>query len=228
MSAHDHKVENHELAGEYVLGSLQGDARDRFERRLIDDLDLQREVAAWERRLAPMLESVEPVTPPPQVWRAIEERIETAGRRQATGIWNSLGFWRGLSLASAGLVLALSLTLVLLLPKSGELERIMVVTDNASQAGWIVDTRRRDPMLTVSAVKPPSMPPGKVCQLWLETAEGALMPVGVLPHEGSRKMRIPEAMGRDSRFMVTIESAADAPAARPSKQVVFEGQLISI
>jgi anti-sigma-K factor RskA len=228
MSAQDQTIETHELAGEYVLGTLQGDARDRFERRLVDDVDLQREVAAWERRLAPMLEGVAPVSPPPQIWRAIEARINPVGQRQVSGIWHSLGFWRALSLVSVSLVLALSLSLFMLLPGSGELEQIMVVTNDQSQAGWIVDTRRRDPMLNVSAVQPSPLPPGKVCQLWLETAQGTMIPVGVLPHEGSRRMRIPETIQRDSRFKVTIEADAEVPVEQPSEQVVFEGRLISI
>ena len=42
------------LAGEYVLGSLQGAARRRFERLLVDSPDLQRYVADLEVTLAPL------------------------------------------------------------------------------------------------------------------------------------------------------------------------------
>ena len=65
------------LAGEYVLGTLQGQERIDFERRLQTDIQLQDEVDAWHRRLSPMLDSIEPVTPPEAVWDQISKRIET-------------------------------------------------------------------------------------------------------------------------------------------------------
>jgi anti-sigma-K factor RskA len=43
-----------ELAGEYVLGTLDGEARERFESRLSIDGDAQRAVAQWESRLSPL------------------------------------------------------------------------------------------------------------------------------------------------------------------------------
>ncbi|MES9976852.1 MAG: hypothetical protein ABW094_21570, partial [Candidatus Thiodiazotropha sp.] len=55
------------LAGEYVLGTLQGQERIEFEQRLQTDMQLQGEVDAWQRRLEPMLDSIEPVTPPKAV-----------------------------------------------------------------------------------------------------------------------------------------------------------------
>ena len=225
-SEHD-TSEQSTLAGEYVLGTLQGDARDRFEDDLASDDALQQEVAAWERHLSPMLESVEPVAPPTRVWKAVEARIE-ARPSQRAGLWNSLAFWRNLSMVAATLALGLGLTLLGLLQAPGELERIMVVTNHQSQTGWIVDTRSRDSMLHVSAVQPTPLPASKVCQLWLVTEDGVLLPIGILPHQGSEKMKLPAALGNDSRFKVSIESALAAPVERPSEEIVFEGQLISI
>jgi quercetin dioxygenase-like cupin family protein len=64
------------LAGEYVLGTLRGDARRRFAERLARDPALARLVAAWERRLAPLAESVPPAPPPAGARAAIERRLE--------------------------------------------------------------------------------------------------------------------------------------------------------
>jgi anti-sigma-K factor RskA len=226
MKTQDRQEELFELAGEYVLGALEDRERERFERQLAKDYHLQDEVAAWRRRLGPMLETVEPVTPPAGVWRRIECRIAPRVRQRKTGLWNSLNFWRGVSLATIGLVLGLGLNLFGLLQGSGELQQLMVVTNNQSRVGWIVDTRERDPMLHVRAVEPTPLPGGKVCQLWLETPDGELIPVGILPHDGSRKMRIPAADA--GRFKVSIESADEAPVERPSAEIVFEGSLTSI
>ena len=53
------------LAREYVLGTLQGRARARFDRIRLSSLPAQRAVIEWERRLAPLSASVDPVQPDP-------------------------------------------------------------------------------------------------------------------------------------------------------------------
>ncbi len=62
------------LAAEYVLGTMQGDERIRFEQRLVSDMGLQAEVTAWEERLTPMLDVLDSVQPPPGVWQQIQEK----------------------------------------------------------------------------------------------------------------------------------------------------------
>ena len=64
------------LAGEYVLGTLQGSPRQRFEERLADDPLAAAAVAAWEERLSPLLETTDDVSPPDHLWSAIEARLD--------------------------------------------------------------------------------------------------------------------------------------------------------
>lgn len=52
------------LAAEYVLGTLQGGARRRFEQLLPAHPALQRAVADWERRLNGLAAASPPVPPP--------------------------------------------------------------------------------------------------------------------------------------------------------------------
>ena len=85
------------LAAEYVLGTLHGLARRRFERLLPAHPALQRAVADWERRLNRLAVTSPSVSPSPQVWRTIEQRLFPTPPRQPW--WDSLLFWRGLALA---------------------------------------------------------------------------------------------------------------------------------
>src|SRR5687767_535788 len=62
------------LAAEYVLGTLRGRARRRFERWLLSP-QVGALVKAWEDRLAGLEPQLEPVTPPAQVWRGIENKL---------------------------------------------------------------------------------------------------------------------------------------------------------
>lgn len=59
------------LAAHYVLGTLRGPARRRFQRLLADDAVALAAVARWEIRLAPVAYGVDAVAPPPSVRAAL-------------------------------------------------------------------------------------------------------------------------------------------------------------
>lgn len=218
------------LAGEYVLGTLQGQERIDFEQRLQTDIRLQDEVDAWQRRLSPMLDSVEPVTPPEAVWDQISKRIEPAETKveATTGFWNNLSFWRNLGMITASLVLVLGAALLTTRQQSMEMDSIMVVLNHQSKPGWLVGATRHEPYLKVNAVEPTPLPKGKVCQLWMEDEQGHLHPLGLLPHDGSMQMSLPIALSDQHRFKVSIERTDLLPKQEPSDEIVFEGSLTEI
>ncbi|MES9972439.1 MAG: anti-sigma factor [Candidatus Thiodiazotropha sp.] len=218
------------LAGEYVLGTLQGQERIDFEQRLQMDMQLQDEVDAWHRRLSPMLDGIEPVTPPDAVWDQISKRIEPAETNSETtsGFWDSLSFWRNLGMIAASLVLVLGAALLTTQQRSMEMDSIMVVLNDQSKPGWLVGATHREPYLKVKAVEPTPLPKGKVCQLWIEDEQGQLHPLGLLPHDGSMQMDLPMSLSDQHRFKVSIEQTDQLPKQKPSNEIVFEGSLTEI
>jgi anti-sigma-K factor RskA len=116
------------LAAEYVLGTLRGRARLRFQAWMRGDAAVRRAVSEWETRLAPMAAGVPAVRPPRRVWQGIEARIAglaaprpaasvTASRADTGGFWNSLAFWRNWGLIAAGCVATLVGALALKKPE---------------------------------------------------------------------------------------------------------------
>ena len=63
------------LAAEYVLGTLRGAARSRFETLLPAHPALRAAVTQWQLRLHPLAASVAEVQPPSHVWPRIEARL---------------------------------------------------------------------------------------------------------------------------------------------------------
>lgn len=62
-------------AAEYVLGVLPvGEAR-LVEREMLHDPQLAQAVSRWEQRLAPLASTIQPVTPPAEVWARIESDL---------------------------------------------------------------------------------------------------------------------------------------------------------
>ncbi|MGQ3058039.1 MAG: anti-sigma factor [Nevskia sp.] len=66
------------LAAEYVLGTLRGRARHRFERLARSETAVRSEIRFWESRLAGLAADLEPKSPPPSVWFALQHRIDSA------------------------------------------------------------------------------------------------------------------------------------------------------
>src|SRR5688572_8104937 len=99
------------LAAEYVLGTLRGGARLRFQAWLREDAALRGAVAEWEQRLIPMANAVPEISPPRRVWRNIQSRIAPDGETKA-GWWESLAFWRGWGLLVTGFAAALMITVI--------------------------------------------------------------------------------------------------------------------
>ncbi len=104
------------LAAEYVLGTLAGRARRRFEAWLKQDAALRITVNQWETRLTPMAAAIEEVMPPKRVWERVSAAIAPKGApTKALGastagvpsLWESLAFWRGFGLTAAGAAAAL-------------------------------------------------------------------------------------------------------------------------
>lgn len=86
------------LAGEYVLGTLRGAARDEFAARLAREPDLAEAVAGWEQRLNPVAQSLPSAKLPPDLWARIERGIAmsdafagTQTVRAGEGEWLPLG-----------------------------------------------------------------------------------------------------------------------------------------
>ncbi len=217
-----------EMAGEYVLGTMPGAERASFEQIMAADLGLQAEVSAWEERLSPMLDLVEPVQPPVGLWSQVEQQLQIGERpEQKSGFWDSLVFWRNLGMIAATLVLVLGLT-IFGIQNDPAMDQLLMVTGDKAQVQWVVGTTSQANRLQVKAIAPPELPSGMVCQLWMENPDGMLKPVGVLPHTGIQSMQIPAKLYSDSRFKVSIESAISLPIIKPSDKFVFEGRLTEI
>jgi anti-sigma-K factor RskA len=117
MDLHRHAGLVDQLAAEYTLGVLRGGSRRRFESISQHDPVIRLAVETWRLRLAAMAELGPAVAPPPEIWPAIERRLNLAqARRDATAArpvtpvpvvtrpkpnwFENLSFWRGWSIAA--------------------------------------------------------------------------------------------------------------------------------
>lgn len=224
------------LAGEYVLGTLAGPARRRFERLLRDDFALRDVVDAWERRLGPLVDAVPAVEPPAYVWREIEQRVAPRAR---TGLWQRVGFWRPLALAASTAFVVLVGYLLTLsthetptpVAKAPAAEYVAVLHDQKAQPVWIVSAADFT-TITVKVVAPPPREAGKDYELWLLPGNNqAPRSLGLLPTDGSKTVAVPAqlrtAMAAGKVLAVSVEPTGGSPTGLPTGPVLYQGLLVT-
>ncbi len=217
----------HALAAEYVLGTLRGRARSRFEAIARRDPEVAAIVRTWENRVTPLAEGVAPVEPPGRVWRGIEARIGT--RQARTGIWSSVFFWRTLA---AALTVLLVVALVAVAPQRHPEEPMMVAVLSANDAlPRAVVMQPAPDQLRVRIVKPWGNMEGLSLELWALPKEGAPRSLGLLANASDREtlIRMPGGSLHDVKALaVTMEPVGGSPTKQPTGSPVCTGAIASM
>ena len=211
------------LAAAYVLGTLAGAARRRFERLARERGDVALAVSAWEQRLGSLAQAVSPVPAPGRVWHAIEQRTRPAApRSSASGRkWLPAGF--GLGGLAAGMVATLALLYVtpalflsadqVALRSGGKLPQSYVglLTDAQGNGKLLVSSLRHGRTMTVKVIGPVAPPPaGQRLVLWAVPAQGSPFVLGDVPASGSATTQLPgtseQLLAKVTKLAVTLES----------------------
>src|SRR5262249_2721799 len=78
------------LAAEYVLGTLRGPARRRFEKLRVSVPLADERCRFWAQNLMALARGLQPVQPPPHVWQGIRTRlglVESPRRPRIARVW---------------------------------------------------------------------------------------------------------------------------------------------
>jgi anti-sigma-K factor RskA len=220
------------LASEYVLGTLKGAARRRFEDHLQRDAALRSNVAQWEAHLSPLTERLLPVTPHARVWKKIESRIDglnaaAAPDKKSSGLWENLAFWRAFGLGASGLAAALMAAVFLAKPVDQSPMLTAVLAEDNNVARVFIE-QPKSGMLMVKMVKPWKTMNGMALQLWVVPKEGAPRSLGVINDTGETKLVL---VGMDEKlsgglvFAVSKEPPGGSPTGQPTGSVMCKGAI---
>ncbi len=148
-------------AAEYVLGVLSEQDRAVFERLLRSDEDARQAVADWERRLDPLNQTTPQVTPSPQVFEQIIDRIDldeltSSGKSISSNVIElkeDVRFWKTAMVAGMATVAAIAAALFIHIGKplldSGaptpaqvaQISTVTVLEDESGQPIWALNYR---------------------------------------------------------------------------------------
>ncbi|MES2319523.1 MAG: anti-sigma factor [Pseudomonadota bacterium] len=221
------------LAAEYVLGTLRGGARRRFEGWMHQDADLRNITAQWQQRLAPMAEFAGDVQPPRSVWSGIERRL---GLKQTPAGWkfwlnNQLAFWRGLGLISTSLA-AMLIVMVLSnrAPDAANIAYVATLTDEKAQTAMVLTADSGRHTLDVHLVSSAQIAADKSLELWAVPKSGKPRSLGVMVAKRGR-FRLPDyAISGDVAVLaVTLEPKGGSPDPNgPTGPILFKGNWVTL
>lgn len=239
MNIQHNQALQEKLASEYVLGTLKGGARRRFEKLLRDSAALRRTVSEWQDRLHPMAEFAPVVQPSPLVWKAIAARLDlqqfdAAGKRS---FWQMLGanlsFWRGLGITSTALATILVAVLVTkqVQPIAPVTSYVAMLANDKAQPVAIVTGDAKRKQLTVKLVLAQNVAADKSLELWAVPKEGPPRSLGLVADKGTITLPLPENATPQSipLLAVTLEPKGGSPNPNgPTGPIVFKGAWLQI
>lgn len=235
------------LAGEYVLGSLKGAARRRFERLLATESAVQAEVARWQARLQPLADRLEPVEPARRVWSRIEARIgsraEAVPMPTSAGVLGALvsAWWRRLAFASSALAGVLVAVLFLRAPPperppqtvavapAWDMWSVLLSTDNKPQI--IVCAEKSKRYLWVMVNRPQAIAADRSLELWMLPEGGQPRSLGLVPADGVHKIELAttvgERLGQVPALAISLEPAGGSKTGLPTGPVLYTGAVLT-
>ncbi|MFM0740888.1 anti-sigma factor [Paraburkholderia xenovorans] len=244
------------LAAEYVLGTLRGGARRRFQRYADHDTAVRRAVDEWQRRISPMAELAEPRMPPAAVWDAIERRLGLAATREAArprsvvetpsrSIFENLAFWRGWAIGVTGFAaVAVVVAIRSLLPATtapatapvvaqqpeAAVTHVAVLNNKEAHPVMLVAWDETHSTMTLHPLGKVDLPPGKAMELWGIPANGHPVSLGLLPDSASGKVGAGQQKPENyAALAVSIEAPGGSPDHNaPTGPVVFSGKLLPV
>lgn len=226
------------LAGEYVLGTLQGRARQRFA-QLVDQRGyLRNAVNQWEQRLDPLITQITVQSPPNRVWRNISRELDLisnqSGRIRLIDFWNNILLWRTTTF-TAMVFLVLSLLYSWLpQPQPSGAPSYLAVLKSKQDAPMFVATASLSPMqMKVMMMDESVMYPNKDLELWCVMKQsGEAWSLGVLARKKETVFAMNQnewrLMGDISSLTVSVEPMGGSPTGRPTGSVVYTGELMSL
>ncbi|HBS26722.1 MAG TPA: hypothetical protein DD827_06285 [Gammaproteobacteria bacterium] len=234
------------LSAEYVLGTLTGKARTRFEKLMHERPYIQYSVDLWQDRFGSAVEFLPEEKPPRHVWESIQKEIShrhssaysPQDKSAATEsgwlarLFGGAGVWK---VATA--VMSLVLAIMVLSPEKHSNQMAMpsyvAVLEGDHQTPMMVTLGNQSKrVVSVRVMEMPKLTAEQDLQLWaVHTSKSSPIPIGLLRQDNmetqlqlspSQWQRIDGAQ----TFAISFEPKGGSPSGQPTGKMMYKGQCL--
>jgi anti-sigma-K factor RskA len=223
------------LAAELALGVLEGEERAAALRRSLSDPAFAAAVDAWRARLDPLCADFADM-PAPDVWRAVEARIDARGDNAV----KQIAFWRWSAIGSGAVAASLAAALLLMpTPQPVTVLREVVrapdqvaVAQLGGEAGAAL-AANYDPSEGQLRIRAIALPDSRLApELWVIPADGVPRSLGLVEASGTTRVAVPANLRAlivdGATLAITMEPVDGAPHKAPSSAPVAAGRISRI
>jgi anti-sigma-K factor RskA len=223
--------DNKALAGEYVLGLLEGEAKMAAERRVTSDADFAREVEAWRSRLTAFDDTVEPRTASDTLWSRIESGLAGSAAQGSetqslwSRFWNNLPALRVATLGTTFAALLLAVGLGFAIRAANQQPVMVAVLVDGGRTGAVVHAFA-DGRVVLLPLMQIDVPAGRAIEVWtLPSRERGPVSVGLMNRAQTLQLSLKDLPPPkpDQLFELTLEPATGSPTGRPTGPILFKG-----
>lgn len=216
------------LCGEYLLGTLRGAARRRFERALREEPQVALRLLRWEHLFAPRYSEMIGMEPSPSLWKRLDHELQLSRYRPRW--YRRLGFWRAWAAATTFAlftVMAVQVPLTTWFP--AELVEIARLESTDKGVTLYAELSKDQRTLRLRTPRPVIAGPAQSYELWLLPVGGgaplSLAVLGALDASLSLPERQAAALRTGARLAVSVEPAGGSPTGAPTGPVILIGEV---
>lgn len=224
-----------QLAGAYVLGTLRGRARHRFEVVMRHQPALLAAVDAWTQRLAPLHSALTPQAPSTVLWERI---VQATAIRPTPAAAPAQPWWRRLLMPMPVGALTMGLLVGALAPAVWQAQwayesgmelpdsYVGVLATVQGTPGLIISSLRRGKTVDIKQVAPVVVPVGQTLYLWRVDKAGAIVGLGPIQNGKWTHLKLmqtaEEVFFPAVELAVSLEPLGTQPGA-PTQPFVYRG-----
>lgn len=212
------------LAGEYVLGTLTAAERNAVAARRAREPELDAAIAAWERRLAPLMDTAAPLAAPAGVFDKISARISATPPVDLAALRRSRDRWRTGAMAASALAACLALAAGGLeytrsLAPAAPQNYVAVFQKDGASPAFLLSVDLSSRTLSVRRVAA-DLPAGKSYELWIaaDPLGPGMHSLGLVNGAGVQKAiaKLDPATVQNATFGVSLEPEGGSPTGQPT------------
>lgn len=223
----------HALAAEYVLGTLRGQARVRFQKLQLRHPEIKQVTHQWENHINSLGEQLKPVSPDPIVWEKVVARLDGVSPKTAASnvvkLQKRANWWRSTTIfAAAASILLAVLMLNPQAPTVFSPDRLTVVQNAENKPLWLIEVFTQT--IDIKATELVEAKTLNDYQLWMVPSNGnAPISLGLLPQTGQASLaKVSQFDSLDiAALAVSIEPLGGSPTGAPS-EVLFVSELVML